>query len=159
MKLDFKSVDEYLAAQPAAARGILDQLRRIIRSTLPQAREVISYQIPAYEWMGERVIFFAGWKRHYSLYPAGARLVAAFKDELAGYEMSKGTIRFPLSEPVPEPLIRRILKFRAKEVSAQRGGRKNKGVTGGRAQRIASGDSPSAEKTPRRRTKGKERKK
>jgi uncharacterized protein YdhG (YjbR/CyaY superfamily) len=63
------------------------------------------------------VVYFAGWKQHYSLYPAGARLVAAFKDDLAPYEVSKGTIRFPLSQPVPAKLIERIAKFLAKEAA------------------------------------------
>ena len=59
------------------------------------------------------MLFFAGWKQHYSLYPATRRVVEAFKDDLAPYEVSKGTIRFPLSEPVPVKLIGRIAKFRA----------------------------------------------
>jgi uncharacterized protein YdhG (YjbR/CyaY superfamily) len=63
------------------------------------------------------VLYFGGWKRHYSLYPATAQLVAACKDELAPYEVEKGTIRFPLSEPVPVKLIGRIAKLRAKEVA------------------------------------------
>jgi uncharacterized protein YdhG (YjbR/CyaY superfamily) len=63
------------------------------------------------------VLYFAGWKQHYSLYPANAHLVAALKDDLAPYELSKGTIRFLLSEPVPVKLIERIAKFRAKEVA------------------------------------------
>ena len=64
------------------------------------------------------VLYFAGWKKHFSLYPAGARLVAAFKDELAPYEVRKSTLRLPLSkEAVPIRLIGRIAKFRAKEVA------------------------------------------
>jgi uncharacterized protein YdhG (YjbR/CyaY superfamily) len=62
-------------------------------------------------------LYFAGWKQHYSLYPATDRLVASFKDDLATYEVNNGTIRFPLSEPVPMKLIERIAKFRAKEVA------------------------------------------
>ncbi len=116
-KTDFKSVDEYIASQPAAVQGILGRVRNSIREALPGAEEVISYQIPAYKLRGGRVLFFAGWKQHYSLYPAGERLVAAFRDELASYEVSKGTIRFPLSQPVPVKLIGRIAKFRAKEVA------------------------------------------
>ena len=92
-------------------------MRSIIRKALPGAEEVISYQIPAYKLHGRCVLYFAGWKQHYSLYPAGDQLVAAFKEELAGYKLSKGTIRFPLSEPVPVKLIERIAKFRAKEVA------------------------------------------
>jgi uncharacterized protein YdhG (YjbR/CyaY superfamily) len=61
------------------------------------------------------VLYFAGWKQHYSLYPAGEHVVATFKDQLSSYEVTKGTIRFPLSEPVPVKLIERIAKFRAKE--------------------------------------------
>ena len=82
---------------------------------MPKAEEVISYKIPAYKLRGGPVLYFAGWKQHYSLYPATGSLAAAFKDDLAPYELSKGTIRFPLSEPVPVRLISRIAKFRAKE--------------------------------------------
>lgn len=117
MKTHFTSVDDYIDAQPDDVRGVLNRVRSIIRRALPKAEEVISYQIPAYRLHGERVLFFAGWKQHYSLYPAGERLVAAFKGELAPYKISKGTIRFPLSEPVPVKLIERIAKFRAKEVA------------------------------------------
>jgi uncharacterized protein YdhG (YjbR/CyaY superfamily) len=116
-KTDFKSVDEYIALQPAAVQGILGRVRSTIRQALPGAEEVISYQIPAYKLRGGRVLYFAGWKQHYSLYPAGEYLVAAFRDELASYEVSKGTIRFALSQPVPVKLIGRIAKFRAKEVA------------------------------------------
>jgi|SRR5215813_5563935 len=114
-KTDFKSVDEYLGSQPQAVRAVLEQVRSTIRKAVPEAQEVISYQIPAYKLHGRPVLYFAGWKEHYSLYPAGPRLVEAFKDELAIYEVSKGTIRFPLSQPVPVELIERIAKFRAKE--------------------------------------------
>ncbi len=116
-KTDFKSVDEYIASQPQAVRGVLGRVRGVIRRALPRAEEVISYQIPAYKLRVGTVIFFAGWKRHYSLYPAGERLVAAFKDELEPYEISKGTIRILLSQPVPVKLIGRIARFRAKEVA------------------------------------------
>ena len=104
-KTDFKSVDEYIASQPEAVQGVLERVRSTIRKAVPGAEEVISYQIPAYKLHGGPVLYFAGWKQHYSLYPATAHLVAAFKDDLAPYEVSKGTIRFPLSEPVPVKLI------------------------------------------------------
>jgi uncharacterized protein YdhG (YjbR/CyaY superfamily) len=116
-KTDFKSVDEYIATHPRGVQAILQRVRRTIRQAMPGAQEVISYQIPAYKLGGGAVIYFAGWKKHYSLYPAGDRLVAAFKDELARYEVDKGTIRFPLSEPVPVRLIARIAKFRAREAA------------------------------------------
>ena len=114
---DFKSVDEYIATHPEDVQAILERVRRTIRKALPGAEEVISYQIPAYKLHGGSVLYFAGWKQHYSLYPATVHLVAAFKDELAPYKVNKGTIRFPLSQPVPAKLIERIAKFLAKEAA------------------------------------------
>ena len=115
-KPDFKSVDEYIASQPEAVQGILGRVRGAIRNAVPAAEEVISYKIPAYRLQGGILLYFAGWKQHYSLYPATEGVVAAFKHELAPYKISKGTIRFPLSQAVPVKLIGRIAKFRAKEL-------------------------------------------
>lgn len=116
-KTDFKSVGEYIDLQPKPVQIVLELVRGAIRKAVPRAQEVISYKIPAYKLDGGPVLYFAAWKRHYSLYPASGRIVAAFQDELAPYEVTKGTIRFPLSEPVPVKLIERIAKFRAKEVA------------------------------------------
>ena len=118
-KTDFKSVDEYIASQPEAARNILARVRSAIRKAVPGAEELISYKIPTYKLHADPVLYFAGWKRHYSLYPATARVVAAFKDELAPYKVDKGTIRFPLAQPVPVKLIGRIANFRASEVAGR----------------------------------------
>jgi len=114
-KSDFKSVDDYLAAQPEGVLDLLERVRGAIRKALPGAEEMISYQMPTYKVDGRPVIYFAGWKKHFSLYPASRQLVAEFKDELAPYEVNKGTIRFPLSEPAPVKLIERIARFRARE--------------------------------------------
>lgn len=120
-KTPFKSVDDYIAAQPKASQPVLERVRQTIRKALPKAEESISYNIPVYKLDGRYVIYFAGWKAHYSIYPAQARLVAAFKKALEPYEINdKGTIRFPLSEPVPVKLIADIAKFRAKETIAAR---------------------------------------
>ena len=116
-KISFKSVDDYIASQPRAVQAVLERVRTIVRKALPGADEVISYQIPTYKLHRRTVIYFAGWSQHYSLYPSSDRLVATFKNELSGYEISKGTIRFPLSEPVPAKLIEGIVKFRAAEVA------------------------------------------
>src|SRR5688572_9110308 len=97
-KTDFQSVDEYIATYPEDVQAVLQRVRNAIRKAVPGAEEVISYQIAAYKLRGERVLYFAGWKEHYSLYPATGELVDAFKDELAPYKISKGTIRFPLSQ-------------------------------------------------------------
>ena len=119
-KTTYTSVDDYLASQPPAARRVLARVRTVIRRALPKADEVISYQIPAYKLNGRTVLFFAAWKAHFSLYPSSRRLEAAFKKELAPYEASgKGTIRFPLSEPVPAKLIAAIARFRARETAAK----------------------------------------
>ncbi len=118
-KATFQTVDDYIAAQPEATQRVLQLVRTTIRKALPNAEEIISYQIPAYKLHGRIVLYFAGWKRHYSLYPAGERLIAAFEDQLARYKVSKGTIQFPLSEPVPAKLIERIAKSRAKELVPQ----------------------------------------
>ncbi len=115
-----KNVNQYLAGFPRDVRTVLERVRTAIGRALPRAEEAISYGIPAFTVQGRRVLYFAGWKQHYSLYPSTARLEAEFKDALAPYEVNgKGTIRFPLSEPVPVKLIADIARFRAKE-SAQR---------------------------------------
>jgi uncharacterized protein YdhG (YjbR/CyaY superfamily) len=116
-KTDFKSVDDYIATHPDDVQAILRRVRTTIRKAVPTAEEVISYQIPAYKLHGGAVLFFAGWKQHYSLYPASDRVVEEFKDDLAAYEVSKGTIRFPLSQPVPVKLIEGIAKLRAQETA------------------------------------------
>jgi uncharacterized protein YdhG (YjbR/CyaY superfamily) len=124
------SVATYIAGFPRPVQTILKRVRGIVRKVVPGAEESISYQIPTYKLKGRPVIYFAAFKEHYSIYPSNTRLVAAFKDKLEGYEKSKGTIRFPLSEPVPVKLIEAIAKFRAKEViEAQRAtsaGKKNR---------------------------------
>lgn len=112
-----KNVAAYIARFPRPVQAALKRVRSIIRNAVPGADEVISYQIPAYKLHGRPVLYFAAWKQHYSVYPSNSRLVAAFEDKLARYEISKGTIRFPLSEPVPAKLIDGIAKFRAKEVA------------------------------------------
>ncbi len=116
-KTDVDTVDAYIARQPQDVQRVLKRVRSIIRKAVPGGEEVISYAIPAYKLRGNTVLFFAGWKEHYSLYPAGEELDAEFKGELARYKRSKGTVRFPLSEPIPAKLIERIAKFRAKRIA------------------------------------------
>jgi len=114
---DFKSVDEYIAAQPQNVQVVLRRVRGIIRNAVPAAVEVISHQMPGYKVAEGPFLCLAGWKQHYSLYPASDVLVAAFKGALTPYRVSKGTLRFPLSEPVPARLIERIARFQAREVA------------------------------------------
>jgi uncharacterized protein YdhG (YjbR/CyaY superfamily) len=132
-KTAFRSVNEYIASKPKDVRLVLERVRGAIRTAVPAAQETISYQMPMYALDGVPVLYFAGWKHHYSLYPASNALVAAFRDELAGYQRTKGTIKFPLSEPVPEPLIKRIARFRAEQLTT-RDKRKGTRKTGRHAQ-------------------------
>jgi uncharacterized protein YdhG (YjbR/CyaY superfamily) len=126
-KTNFKCVDEYIASQPGAVQKVLERVRNAIRNALPGAEEVISYKIPAYKLHGAPVLYFAGWKQHYSIYPATTQVVAAFKEDLEPYKVDKATIRFRLSQPVPVKLIERIAKFRTKEVAK----RENSGIPAG----------------------------
>ena len=114
-KTDFKTVDEYIATLAPDVQAILQRVRTAILKALPGAEEAISYQIPTVKLRGTTVLYFAGWKQHFSIYPVTAGLIEAFGDELAPYKLSKGTIQFPLSQPVPMKLIARLAKFRAKE--------------------------------------------
>ena len=122
MKHVIESVEEYIATQPRAAQRALNRVRNAIRGAVPKAEESISYKIPTYRLHGERLLYFAGWKQHYSLYPATKRLLAALEDDLKLHQVVKSTVRFSLNEPVPVRLIAKIAKFRAKEISAAKKG-------------------------------------
>lgn len=114
-KTDYQSVDQYLAAQPEAAQATLQRVRSVLRRALPGADEVISYQIPTYKLHGKAVIYFAGWKEHYSLHPVSGSVAAAFARELEPYEVNgKGTVRFPYGGRVPTKLLESIAKLLAK---------------------------------------------
>ena len=131
------SVRGYIASKPKASRASLEAVRRAILKAIPNAEEGLAYQMPAYTLNGVGVLYFAGWKSHYSLYPASDALVEAFAKELAPYERTKGTLKFPLSEPVPIRLIERIAKFRLQQVTTRAGttGR-HKGGQEGQVDRI-----------------------
>lgn len=111
----YKSVDEYLAKQSVEHRGVLAQVRATIRKAVPAATEGIAYQMPGYKLNGKPLIYFAGWKEHFAIYPAGPGVLDVMKKELAGYDVSKGTIKMPWEKP-PLALIAKIAKLRAKLV-------------------------------------------
>jgi uncharacterized protein YdhG (YjbR/CyaY superfamily) len=114
-KTDYKTVDEYVATFPEDMQSILQTVRRTIREAVPDAEEVISYQVPAYRFHGW-VFYFGGYKKHYSLScPPPFTVFTAFQEALAPYEISKSAIRFPLDQPVPVKLIGDMAKFRADE--------------------------------------------
>jgi uncharacterized protein YdhG (YjbR/CyaY superfamily) len=113
------SVDEYIAAQPDAVRSKLEQVRAAIRKAVPDAVEGIAYRMPGYKLRGKPMLYFAGFKEHYSLFAASGTFFAALEDDLKGYELRKGTVHFPLTKPVPVKLISRIAKLRAAGIAAK----------------------------------------
>jgi len=113
-----KSVGEYMAAQPEAMRSKLEQLRAAIRRAVPEALEGIGYGMPGYKLHGKPMLYFAGFKEHYSLFAASGTFFAALENELKGYDLRKGTVHFPLTKPIPVNLISRIAKLRAAGIAA-----------------------------------------
>ncbi len=118
MKSVPNSVDDYIAGQPEPMRPKLEQVRAAIRSAVPAAVEGIGYGMPGYKLHGKPMLYFAGFKEHYSLFAASGTFFAALEDELRGYELRKGTIHFPFTKPVPVKLISRIAKLRAAGIAA-----------------------------------------
>jgi len=102
----FASVDDYIAAQPPQTQARLGELRAAIRGALPDAQEVISYGMPTYK-LADGFVSFGAAKRHCALYGAA---LDAFPDELQGYSTAKGTLRFPLDQPIPEALVRKLVQ-------------------------------------------------
>jgi len=114
-----KDIDEYLAGVPEPARSTLQKMRATIRSVAPaEATETISYRIPAFRYNGV-LIWFAAFSDHCSLFPTGA-IIEAFKKELKGYPISKGTIQFPVDKPLPAALIRKLVKARVAQVEGKK---------------------------------------
>jgi uncharacterized protein YdhG (YjbR/CyaY superfamily) len=114
MKKNFTSVDDYIKSFSDATQVLLNQLRQIIKINAPDAVESISYGMPAYKLNGKPLVYFAGYEKHIGLYatPSGH---AEFAKELSKYKQGKGSVQFPLHEPMPLDLIRRIVQFRVGE--------------------------------------------
>lgn len=110
-----KSTDEYISSFPAATQIILQEVRETIKNAAPNANESISYGMPAYKLNGKALVYFAGYKNHIGFYatPTGH---AEFTEELAKYKQGKGSVQFPINEPMPLNLITKIVKFRVSEV-------------------------------------------
>ncbi|GEP93414.1 Uncharacterized conserved protein YdhG, YjbR/CyaY-like superfamily, DUF1801 family [Chitinophaga terrae (ex Kim and Jung 2007)] len=107
------NVDAYIAGFPTAVQQLLNEMRKIIRKAAPKAEEKISYGIPAYRQNGN-LVYFAAFKNHIGFYPTPSG-IEKFKKELSSYKQSKGTVQFPLDQPLPADLISRIVKFRIAE--------------------------------------------
>ena len=109
----YQTIDEYINTFPEDVRAILNQLRQIIKETAPDAQERISYQIPTFTLNGN-LVHFAAFKNHIGFYPTPTGM-EAFEKELAPYKGAKGSVQFPIDQPLPLPLIRRIVEYRVKE--------------------------------------------
>lgn len=116
-KAKFTTIDGYIAQFPKEVQAILEKIRQTVADAAPGAVEAISYQIPTFKLNGSNLVHFAAWKDHIGFYatPAGN---AAFQKELARYKMAKGSVRFPLDEPIPYDLVAEIARFRVKETQA-----------------------------------------
>ncbi len=114
-KAPAKTVDEYLADVPEPAQATLKHIRKVIRSVVPkETTEEISYGIPMFKFNG-MLVGYAAFKKHCSLFPTGSSVLDQFEKELKGYRTSKGTIQFPPDKPLPDALVKKIVRARVKE--------------------------------------------
>ena len=109
----FKTMDEYINTFPKDVRTILNELRQAIKEAAPEAEETINYQMPTFTLNGN-LVHFGAFKDHIGFYPTPSG-IEAFKKELAPYKGAKGSVQFPIDQPLPLPLIRRIVEYRVKE--------------------------------------------
>ncbi len=107
------TIDQYIAGFPEATRVLLEQMRTIIQKAAPQAKETISYAMPAFKQNGV-LVYFAAYDRHIGFYPTGTG-IAHFKEEISAFKHSKGAVQFPLDQKLPAALITRIVKFKVSE--------------------------------------------
>jgi uncharacterized protein YdhG (YjbR/CyaY superfamily) len=121
----YKTIDEYINRFPEDVRRILNELRQTIKEAAPEARETINYQIPTFTLNGN-LVHFAAFPNHIGFYPTPSGM-EAFKKELSGYKGAKGSVQFPINEPLPLSLIRRIVEYRVKENRERKQKRKTSG--------------------------------
>ena len=128
-KTGFDSIDEYIATFPSEIQKILEEIRATIKAAAPEAEEKISYQMPTFTLKGN-LVHFAAFKKHIGFYPVPTG-IEKFKKELSVYQGSKGSVQFPLDQPIPYNLIGKIVKFRVKEnlTKAEAKGKKEKTPT------------------------------
>jgi len=119
----FKTVDEYISTFPASAKKILQEIRKTIHEAAPQAEDVISYNMPASKFKGV-LVYYAAYEKHIGFYPTASG-IEVFKKQLGGYKFSKGAIQFPIEQPMPFDLIKKIVKFRVKEVQEKEKAKKS----------------------------------
>lgn len=118
-KQNYQTIDEYIALFPKDAQKTLENIRKTVIKFAPNATEAISYGIPTFKLNGKNLVHFAAFDDHYSFFPTSSG-VDKFKEELKGFKTSKGTIQFPIGQPLPYDLIQKITEFRVKENTEKR---------------------------------------
>jgi uncharacterized protein YdhG (YjbR/CyaY superfamily) len=113
-KNQFKTMDEYIKTFPEDVQDILEKMRQTIRMAAPEAVEAISYQMPTFKLNGRNLVHFAAFKNHIGFYPIPSG-IEAFKEELSSYKQGKGSVQFPMDNPIPYELVKKIVIYRAKE--------------------------------------------
>ena len=121
----FKTMDEYINTFPEDVQSILNELRQTIKEAAPEAEETINYQIPTFTLHGN-LVHFAAFENHIGFYPTPSGM-EAFKKELSSYKGAKGSVQFPIDQPLPLPLIRRIVEYRVKENMERKPKKKSSG--------------------------------
>lgn len=114
MKTDFKSIEEYISTFPNEVKERLEEIRKLVKKEAPEAVESISYGMPTFKLNGKPLVYFAGYEHHIGFYPIPSG-IEAFKKELSIYKQGKGSVQFPLNQPLPTELIEKIVKFRVQE--------------------------------------------
>jgi len=114
-KTNFRSVDEYIKTFPKEVQSILEKMRQTVKKAAPGVVEAISYQMPTFKLNGKALVYFAAFKSHIGFYPIPSG-VEAFRKELSPYKKGKGSVQFPMDQPMPYDLVKRIVRFRAKQL-------------------------------------------
>jgi len=122
----FKTIDGYIDMFPEDVRMILNELRQTIKDAAPGAEETINYQMPTFTLHGN-LVHFAAFKNHIGFYPTPSG-IEAFKKELSAYKGAKGSVQFPIDQPLPLPLIRKIVEYRVKENAERKQKKKSSGT-------------------------------
>lgn len=117
----YATVEEYLADQPEDVRATLEHVRRSVLAVVPDATEKIGYGMPGFYVDGRPLVYYSAFKEHCSLFPASANVIERLAGDLEGYGLAKGTIRFPIGEPLPAPLVERIVKAKLEELRRTEG--------------------------------------
>ena len=114
VKTRSKEIDKFIAGFPREVQEILEKVRKTIRDAAPEAEETINYGIPTFTHQGKNLVHFSAFKKHVGFYPTPSG-IEKFKKDLSDYELAKGSVKFPLDQPIPYDLIARIVEFRVKE--------------------------------------------